>query len=132
MTDIAAPLDDLRVSLSEVDVLATLTTAAFDAADWTEPDSAITEKIATLLGLIEKSAFAAMAAFHRLHGAVADAAPATAGERWDYDKGTSPGEGMSAQDVAIVQRNRARCPDSRFDGGSDAELIQLFSGTSRC
>jgi hypothetical protein len=131
MTNIAAPLDDLRIALSEVDVLAALTRAAYDDVDWTEHDSAVVEAIATLLGLIEKSSFAAMAAFHRLHGAVADAAPATAGEHWDYDKGTSPGEGMSAQDVAIVQRIRARCPDGRFDGGSDEELIQLFKRNKR-
>jgi hypothetical protein len=66
---------------------------AFDDADWMEPDSAVLDAVATLLGLIEKSSAAAMAAFHRLHGAVADAQPAPAGERWDYDKGTSPGDG---------------------------------------
>ena len=72
----------------------------------------------------------ALAAFHRLHGAVADAvpAPAPAGERWDYDKGTSPGGGpaLSAEDAAIVRRIREMCPDGRYDGGSDEELIQLF------
>jgi hypothetical protein len=129
--DLAAQLDDLRISLTEVDTLAALTTVAFDDADWMEPDSAVVERIACLLGLIEKSSFAAMAAFHRLHGAVADAQPAPAGERWDYDKGTSPGEGMSAQDVAIVQRIREQCPDNRFDGGSDDELIQLFKRNKR-
>ena len=46
-----------------------------------------------VLGLISKSASAALAAFNRLHGAVADAAPAPAGERWDYSEGTAPGEG---------------------------------------
>jgi hypothetical protein len=43
------------------------------------------ERLASVLGLISKSASVAMAAFHRLHGAVADAHPAPAGERWDYD-----------------------------------------------
>jgi hypothetical protein len=39
---------------------------------------------------------------------------------------------MSAEDAAIVRRIRARCPDNRFEGGSDDELIQLFrSGSAR-
>ena len=38
---------------------------------------------------------------------------------------------MSAQDVTIVQRIRTRCPDGRFDGGSDEELIQLFKRSKR-
>jgi len=59
---------------------------------------------------------------------VADAAPAPAGEAWDYDKGTSPGGGpaLSAEDAAIVRRIREMCPDGRYDGGSDAELLELF------
>ena len=47
-----------------------------------------------MLGLIKKSAAAAKAAFHRLHGAIADAQPAPTGERWDHEgNGTKPGEG---------------------------------------
>jgi hypothetical protein len=130
MTDIAAPLDDLRISLSEVDVLATLTTAAFGEADWMEPDSAVVDAMATLLGLIEKSSFAAMSAYHRLHRAVADAAPVPAGEQ-RTDKCPPPGEGMSAEDAAIVRRIRTRCPDRRFDGGTDAELLDLFKRNKR-
>jgi hypothetical protein len=50
--------------------------------------------VASLIGLIARSASGALAAFHRLHGAVADAQPAPAGERWDHDgRGTAPGEG---------------------------------------
>ena len=41
-------------NVAEVDVLTTLTRTAFDDADWMEPDSAVVEAIATLLGLIEK------------------------------------------------------------------------------
>jgi hypothetical protein len=84
--------------------------------------------MASLLGLIARSASSALSAFHRLHGAVADATPAPAGERWDYDKGTSPGGKpvLPAEDAAIVRRIRAQCPDGRYDGGSDDELIQLF------
>jgi hypothetical protein len=33
---------------------------------------------------------------------------------------------MSPEDAEIVRRLRERCPDGRFAGGSDAELIQLF------
>jgi hypothetical protein len=128
LSALAGELDELRIALGEVDVLATLTAAAYDSADWGEADPAIVDRIGSLLGLIEKSAGAALAAFHRLHGAVADAAPAQAGEAWDYDKGTSPGDGagMSAEDAEIVRRIRSNSPDGRFDGGSDAELIQLF------
>jgi hypothetical protein len=66
MTGIAAPLDELRIALGEVDVLATLITAAYDSADWSGSDPAIVERIASLLGLIAKSAIAALAAFHHL------------------------------------------------------------------
>lgn len=43
------------------------------------------------------------------------------------DKGTPPGEGIFAEDAEIVRRIRERCPDNRFDGGSDVELLQLFN-----
>lgn len=99
-------------------------------AGWIPIQGAI-DAVATLLGLIKKSATAALAAYHRLHGAVADAQPAPAGEWCDYDEGTSPGEGMSAEGAAIVRRIRARCPDNRFDGGSDDERIQLFRRNKR-
>jgi hypothetical protein len=116
---------DLRIAIGEVDVLATLTAATYDREDWVGSDPDVVEGVASLLGLIKKSAATARAAFHRLHGTIADAAPA--GERWD-GKGTAPGEGAdpAAQDADIVRRIRERCPDGRFDGGSDAELIQLF------
>jgi hypothetical protein len=112
MSDVAGELDQLRIALGEVNILATVTADAYDSEDWDESDPDIAEGIASLLGLIKKSAAAAMAAFHRLHGAVADAAPAPSGTReaFDYSDGTSPGEGMSAQDIAIVQRIRTRCP----------------------
>jgi hypothetical protein len=128
MTGIAEPLDDLRIALGEVDVLSILTAATYDEADWTDPDPGAIDAVATLLGLIKKSATAALAAFHRLHGAVADAQPAPAGEAWDYSDGTAPGEGAdpSAQDADIVRYIRELCSDNHFDGSSDAELLQLF------
>jgi hypothetical protein len=116
MTDIATPLDELRIALGEVDTLAMLTRAAYDEADWGGSDPDIVERIACLLGLIEKSSSAAVVAFHRLHGAVVQ--PVEAGEQ--------RAEGMSAEDAAIIRRNRTRCPDRRFDGGTDEELIELF------
>ena len=135
MSVIAGEMDALRISLSEVDVLTTLTAAAFDGADWGDADSAVVEAMATLLGLIEKSSFQAMQAFQRLHGAVAEATPAppSTGEAWDYDKGTSPGEGakMLPEDAAIVRRIREMCPDRRYDHRSDAEMIELFKRNKR-
>ena len=93
MSAVVAPLDDLRIALGEVDVLATLTAGAFDAEDWVDPDPDTVEGVASLLGLIKKSAAAAKAAFYRLHSAIADAqpVPAAAGVQWDYSEGTAPG-----------------------------------------
>ncbi len=94
MTDIAEPLDDLRIALGEVDVLSLVTAATYDQADWADPDPGAIDAVATLLGLLKKSATSALAAFHRLHGAIADAQPAPAGERWDTEgRGTKPGGG---------------------------------------
>ena len=112
-------LDDLRIALGEVDVLATLTVVAYDEADWTDPDPGVVESMASLLGLIKKSAATAMVAFHRLHGAVTDAQPEPAGEQ-------GKAEAMSAEDAAIIRRIRTRCPDRRFDGGTDEEMIELL------
>jgi hypothetical protein len=131
-------MDQLRIALGEVNILAAVTTDAYDSDDWDDSDPDIAEGIASLLGLIKKSAMAAMAAFHRLHGAVADATPAPSGtgEAFDYRDGTAPGENdddeeMPAQDLAIVQRIRARCPDARFDACTDEELIALFKRNKR-
>jgi hypothetical protein len=121
--DIEAPLGDLRIALLEVDTLATMTKVTFDDADWTEPDPAVVEVISTLLGLIDKSSFQAMNTYHRLRRAVPDTQPEA---EPPADKSTSPGEGMSAEDAAIIRRIRTRCPDRRFDGGTDEELLQLF------
>src|SRR6185369_278843 len=103
MMGLPVMLDDLRIALREVDVLATATVTAYDAADWTDPDPGVVEGVASLLGLIKKSAATAMVAFHRLHDAVADAAAAPKGEQTDA---AAPGEGMSAEDAAIIRRLR--------------------------
>jgi hypothetical protein len=128
-------MDQLRIALGEVNILAAVTTDAYDSDDWDDSDPDIAEGIASLLGLIKKSAAAAMAAFHRLHGAVADATPAPPGTReaFDYSDGTAPGgdEAMSEPDAAIVRRIRMLCGDSRYDGSSDVELLQLFRRNRR-
>jgi len=80
MTGVAEQPDELRVALGEVGALATLATAAYDSADWGEPDPVVVDGIASLLRRISKLATAAMTALYRRHGAVADAQPAPAGE----------------------------------------------------
>jgi hypothetical protein len=132
MSGVAEPLDELRIALGEVDVLANLTAAAYDTEDWVGSDPDVVEGVASLLGLIKKSAATAKAAFHRLHGAIADAQPVPVGQVWDGE-GTAqgPGEAMSAQDADIVRRIRERCPDHRYDGASDADLLQLFERNKR-
>ena len=155
MSGVAGEMDALRIALGEVDVLATLTAGAFDAEDWVDPDPDTVEGVASLLGLIRKSAAAAKAAFHRVHGAIADAAPAPAGEAWDYSDGTAPGRdpvgagaasapgdapAASARDAQVVRRLRERCAaqlgrpvDYPFFAASylageepDAALLRLF------
>jgi hypothetical protein len=121
--DLEAPLGDLRIALMEVDTLAAMTKVIYDEADWMEPDSRVVEAIAALLGLIDKSAYAAMDAYHRLQRLVSDAAPAPEGERRP--------KGMSAEDAAIVRRIRTQCADRRFDGGTDTELLDLFKRNKR-
>ena len=91
MMAIAAPLDALRVAVAEVEALAALAVHAFDDADWHGTDQQLLERVASVLGVIARSAAAAIIAVNRLHSAIADAQPATAGERWDYNDGTASG-----------------------------------------
>jgi hypothetical protein len=99
MTDVAGELDALRIAVGETDALAAITAEAYDRQDWGDADPVVVDRMASLLGLISRSASAALAAFHRLHGAVADAQPARSGETFDYSEGTAPG-----RDAAVVQR----------------------------
>ena len=92
MTDIVAQLDALRIAVGETEALASVTAESYDRQDWSSADPLHVERLSSLLGLISKSASMAMATFFRLHGAVADARPAPAGERWDYRDGTASGE----------------------------------------
>jgi hypothetical protein len=128
MSAVAGEMDQLRIAVSETEALAAVTAEVFDRQEWDDADPLHVERMASLLGLIARAASGALAAFHRLHGAVADAAPAPAGEAWDYSEGTAQGAEVAAsdQDAEIVRRIRERCPDNRYDGGSDAELIELF------
>jgi hypothetical protein len=132
---VAGELDQLRIALGEVEAVAAIAAESYDRQDWGDADPLHVDRMASLLGLIARSAAGALAAFHRLHGAVADAQPAPAGEAWDYDKGTSPGPGggeaVSAEDAAIVRRIRSNSPDGRYNGGSDTELIELFRRNRR-
>ena len=52
--------------------------------------------------------------------------PVTRSRGWSGDADVGGQPAMSAQDAEIVRRIRERCPDNRFDGGSDDELLQLF------
>jgi hypothetical protein len=126
-------MDRLRIAVSEADAVASVTAEAYDRASWNGADQEQVERFASLLGLIARSASSAVAAFHALHGAVADAEPASAGEGWDYEgHGTAGGaEAVSAEDADIIRRIRERSPDGRYEGGSDAELIQLFQRNKR-
>jgi hypothetical protein len=89
--DLPARLDALRIAVGEVDVLASVTTDVYDSADWSGSDPEVVDRVACLLGLISRSATSAVAAFHQLHTAVADAQPAPAGERWDDEGASTPG-----------------------------------------
>ena len=89
MSDVAGGLDALRIALGETEALAAVTAEAYDRQDRDDPLH--DERMASLLGLISKSASGALVVFHTLHAAVADAQPAPAGERWDHREGTAPG-----------------------------------------
>jgi hypothetical protein len=93
VSDVAGELDQLRIALGETEALAAVTVESYDRQDW--DDALHVERLSYMPGLIWKSVTAAMEAFHRLHGAIADAqpVPAPAGVQWDYSEGTAPGPG---------------------------------------
>ena len=47
--------------------------------------------------------------------------------------GTAPGRDAEAikHEAEIIRRIRELCPDNRFEGGSDAELLDLFRRNKR-
>lgn len=128
MMDIATKLEGLRLAVGEVDALAAIALQWFDDSDWSSADSQLVDRAGFMLTVIARSAATAAARVDAVHAAVADQQPArSGGEAWDYHKGTSPGaDALVGQDAEIVRRIRARCPDGRYDGTSDAALIALF------
>jgi hypothetical protein len=82
MTAIGRQLDQMRIAVGEVEVLAALAVEFYDRSDLSGADPIAVEKVAYLLGVIERSSSAALVAFNRLHVAVADAQPAESGDRW--------------------------------------------------
>jgi hypothetical protein len=72
MTEIAAQLDDLRISVGEVDALAALAVASYDDGDWRAADADQVERMAYLLGAVAKAAAASGAAVDRFHAFTAD------------------------------------------------------------
>ena len=126
MTAVVMQLEQLRDTISEIDALSALILDAFDDADWRGASRVLVERTVYIIGIIARTAADASSRLDSLQAAVADAQPATAGERWEGE-GTASGEpDMSAHDAEIVRRIREQCPDSRYDGGSDEELILLF------
>jgi hypothetical protein len=142
MSAVAGELDQLRIAVAETEALAAITAEAYDRQDWDDADPIYVERLASLLGLIARSASGALAAFHRLHGAVADAQPARSGEAFDYSDGTAPGRDaeLLKRDADIVRRLRERlaetfdCPTSssffRRDWlpgeGADEALLRIY------
>jgi hypothetical protein len=135
MTSTMQEMDAMRLAVGEVEALAAMLLAFFDSSDWSGADSQLVDRTGHVLGVLATSATSAAGKFERFQTAYVDSRPvSTPVERWT-DDGTSPGEGdepaMSAEDAEVVQRIRELCPDKRFDGGTDEELIQLFRRNKR-
>jgi hypothetical protein len=128
VSDVESKLERMRLAVGEVEALATIGVAWFDGMTGIEP--VLADQIGFLLEVIARSASAAVSRVDSVHAAVADAqpAPAQSGEAFDYSDGTAPGDAdaMSEPDAVLVQRIRMRCPDTRYEGSSDVELLQLF------
>jgi hypothetical protein len=128
-------MDELRLAVGETEALAAMLLAFFDAADWSGADSQLVDRTGHVLGVLATSATSAAGKFERFQTAYIDSRPvSTPVEQWT-DEGTAPGESdepaMSAEDAEIVRRIRELCPDNRFEGGSDAELLDLFRRNKR-
>ena len=117
MSSVATEMDQLRLAVGEVDALAAALLLFFDSSDWSGASSLLVDRTGYMLDLLAESASHAVGRFERFETVFVDNRPA--GD-------SSPGEDMSAEDAAIVRRIRERCPDRRFDGGTDAELLDLF------
>lgn len=129
MTDAAGALNRLRLAVGETDAVAAVTLKWFDGEDWSGADPALVEHAGFMLGVLARLAADAASKLDSVHVAVADVQPVPAGQEWDYEgKGTAsaPGGEPVMSDAEIVRRIRARCPDDRYKGSPDAELVQLF------
>lgn len=136
MKSVMQEMDAMRLAVGEVEALAAMLLQFFDASDWSGADSQLVDRTGHVLGVLATSATSAAGKFERFQIAFVDSRPlSTPVERWDDSNGTAPGKGdepaMSAEDAAIVRRIRELCPDNRFDGGSDAELLDLFRRNKR-
>jgi hypothetical protein len=114
-------MDEMYLAVGEVEALAAMLLAFFDSSDWSGASSLLVDRTGHVLGLLSESATAAVSKFDRFQIAYIDSLAAPPGE-----PRTDKGEGLSAEDAAIIRRIRTRCPDRRFDGGTDEELIELF------
>ena len=134
MKSVMQEMDEMRLAVGETEALAAMLLAFFDASDWSGADSQLVDRTGHVLGVLATSATTAAGKFERFQIAYIDAQPVRAVERWT-DEGTAPGEddepAMSTQDAEIVRRIRELCPDGRYDGGSDAELLELFKRNKR-
>lgn len=128
MSDVVGALDQMRLAVGETDAMAAIAVMWFDSADWSGADPVLVERAGYLLDVIARSAATAAAKVDGVHAAVADTQPVPKGEQWDESQGTAsaPGEEPAMSDAEIVRRVRAQCPDDRYRGRPDYELVQLF------
>jgi hypothetical protein len=114
MTDIAGELDQLRIAVVEVEVLAALILESFDRADWRGADGLVVGRMGRVLGVLATSAMSAASKFERFQLVFVDPPPASAGDRRDHQKGTASSKqaAMSDRDAAIIKR--------------DAEIVRRF------
>jgi hypothetical protein len=125
MSEVRQEMDALRLAVGETEALAAMLLEFYDSSDWSGFDQQLVGRVGHVLGALAESATRAVGKFERFEIAFVDAQPVPVAERWT-DDGTAPGPGEGDEDAAIIRRIRERCPDKRFDGGTDAELLDLF------
>lgn len=92
MSDVAGEMDQLRIAVGEVEALVAMLLQFFDNSDWSGVSSLLIDRMGYVLTVLGQSASYAVGRFERFQTVFVDAQPAPAGESWDYDKGTAPGE----------------------------------------
>ncbi len=98
----------MRGAVGEVEALAAMLLLFFDSSNWSRCDQLMVDRVGYVLEVLSMSASYANGMFDRFQIAYIDALP------------------RPASDAEIVRRIRERCPDNRYEGSSDAELIELF------